>query len=111
MWQLHFRHVKHRGVNITSNYKNEGSYNRPPDISDVHIEDVRIDKTDKEAIYVHGVSGQPIRSVHLRNVHIHRAAEPTVCRHTKDIVFENVTVNGTPCLPPGGATTCSPPSS
>lgn len=100
MWQLRFHHVKHRGVHITSNYKSEGSYNRPPDISDVHIEDVRIDETDKEGIYLHGVAAQPVRSVHLRNVHITRAAEPPLCRHVEDIVFDNVTVNGTPCSSP-----------
>lgn len=100
MWELRFRHAKHRGVHITSNYKNEGSYRRPPSISDVHIEDVTIDKTDKEAIYVHGVSDQPIRSIHLRNVHIARAPQATVCRHAEDIVFDNVTVNGKPCVPP-----------
>jgi len=69
----------------------KGTYK--PIVRNIHLENVTSRKS-KYALFLRGFDDDPIRDVYLKNCTLNNNASPDVISNVKNLVMENVTING-----------------
>lgn len=91
---LEFGQVSKNGIYINTNYKKENKYNRSTYIHDILIQNVTIEAVNGYAIYLEGLSDQPVETVILENIKICQARENIHKDNIENLVMNNVSING-----------------
>ena len=66
----------------------------PTKFNDFYISNIQCDSVNKTGLVIVGVDDEPIRRLFLSNITIKKADQSKILSFTKDILFENVWING-----------------
>jgi polygalacturonase len=91
---LKINRTKSEVIAIVPNYDKADDSPYPPLFKNIQIENLECDSS-QQGILIHGWSDKPVENVYLKNVVLNRVVEDElIVEQSKNIVFENLIVNG-----------------
>ena len=73
-------------------YEDPGNF--MPTIRNIHVENLTVEDGGKYAVLVKAYEESPVENLTLKNCTINGVEEPVSMDNYKDVVFENVVING-----------------
>ncbi|GAB3657927.1 exopolygalacturonase PelB [Echinicola sediminis] len=79
-------------IRVNMFYEDSGAY--VPTVRNIKVENMTVDNGGKVGVLLEGYASSPVENIELKNVSINTVEKEFQFSNVKDVVFENVTING-----------------